>query len=240
MLLRLATWKQVEDYLTIRTDVLVPLGSTEQHGPNGLLGTDHLTAEEIAREVGDDHGVLVAPTLAYGMSEHHLAFPGTLSLRPMTLVAVLRDVALSFHRHGFTRVFFVNGHGGNVSTARAAFSGIHADCSVRCRLVSWYELPEVVKAKDELFGVREGNHATPGEISVTMKFYPHAIDAVGPCEVVPGMATPIYSAEDFRRRYPDGRMNSDPSLASTGAGERLFAAACEGVARELKAFVEEA
>lgn len=96
-------WPAVEHYLTTRSVLLIPIGSTEQHGPNGLIGTDHLVAESLARSVGEEMGILVAPTLAYGMSHHHLAFPGSASLSPETLIRVIRDVVTSFARNGFSR-----------------------------------------------------------------------------------------------------------------------------------------
>ncbi len=82
MQLALSTWQEVEDYLRTRDGIIVPIGSTEQHGPNGLIGTDHLGAEFVAKGVGDKIGWLVAPTSTIGMSQHHLGFPGSVTLRP--------------------------------------------------------------------------------------------------------------------------------------------------------------
>ena len=95
----------------------MPLGSTEQHGPTGAIGTDALTAEAVALEVGRRTGVLVTPAQNFGMAEHHLGFAGTVSLQPSTLLAVLPDVVLhnvvlSLARHGFERIFVIKGHGG--------------------------------------------------------------------------------------------------------------------------------
>ena len=78
--LALRSWPEVETYLESCKAVIVPLGSTEQHGPTGAIGTDALTAEAVALEVGKRTGVLV--TRAFGMAEHHLGFAGTMSLRP--------------------------------------------------------------------------------------------------------------------------------------------------------------
>ena len=75
--LALRSWPEVESYLQGCKGVIIPLGSTEQHGPTGAIGTDALTAEAVALEVGRRTGVLVTPAQAFGMAEHHLGFAGT-------------------------------------------------------------------------------------------------------------------------------------------------------------------
>ena len=131
MQLALSTWQEVEDYLRTSRGIIIPIGSTEQHGPNGLIGTDHLDAEFVAKGVGDKIGCLVAPTLTIGMSQHHLGFTGSVTLRPSTLIAVVGDVVHSLLRHGFERFLFINGHGGNVATVTAAFDEIYTAVSLR-------------------------------------------------------------------------------------------------------------
>ena len=105
----------------------MPIGSTEQHGPTGLIGTDALTAEFIGRRLGEAMGVLVAPTISVGMAQHHMDFTGSITFRPYTLIMVVRDIVVSLARHGFDHFFFVNGHGGNIAPVSAAFSEIHAE-----------------------------------------------------------------------------------------------------------------
>src|ERR1700761_3886206 len=144
MQLALATWHEVEEYLRTSRGIIIPIGSVEQHGPNGLIGTDHLDAEFVSKGVGDKIGAMVAPTMAYGMSQHHLGFAGSVTLRPSTLIALVGDVVRSLAVHGFERFLFINGHGGNVATVTAAFDEIYAATSlspagregaaVRCRM----------------------------------------------------------------------------------------------------------
>jgi creatinine amidohydrolase len=83
--------------------VILPIGSTEQHDPIGLIGTDAICAEVIARGSGDACGALVAPTVAIGMAQHHLGFTGSVTLRPTTLIAVLSDIVESLARPRFAR-----------------------------------------------------------------------------------------------------------------------------------------
>ena len=249
MQLQFCTWQEVEDRLERSTGIIVPIGSTEQHGPNGLIGTDALTAEVIARGIGEKADALVAPTISVGMAQHHLGFAGSMTLRPSTLIAVVRDVVQSLARHGFDRIYFLNGHGGNIATLGAAFSEIYAEASLdrdrqnvpglRCKLKNWYEAPGVKKLSKELYGRAEGGHATPSEVALTQYAFPESIKRA---KMAPKIAPtgPILDAEDFRRRFPDGRIGSDPTLASPKAGKRLYEAAVKDLTEDYLAFLKAA
>ena len=246
MLLHMQTWQEVEAYLKKSTAIIIPIGSTEQHGPNGLIGTDAICGEAVGRKLGEKTGTLVAPTIAVGMAQHHLAFAGSMTLRPSTLIAVVKDNVESLARHGFTHFFFVNGHGGNVAPFSAAFSEIYAEASlmrasnrpaVRCRLRNWYDSGKVKAISRELYGDQEGSHATPSEVSLTWAVYPEAVRhmKMSP-EVAPrGEFT---DANDYRRNFPDGRIGSNPSLSSIEAGKRLWDAAVADLTDDLAAFVK--
>ncbi len=95
MRLQLMTWPQVEKHLKTSRGVIIPAGATEQHGPTGPIGTDAICAESLAWTVGRTANAVVAPTISYGMSLHHMKFPGSVTLRPTTLVSVVRDVILA-------------------------------------------------------------------------------------------------------------------------------------------------
>ena len=249
MRLQLCTWAEVEGHLKNSTGIIVPIGSTEQHGPNGLIGTDALTAEVIAQGIGEAAEALVAPTIAVGMAQHHMAFTGSMTLRPSTLIAVVRDTVQSLARHGFDRIYFLNGHGGNVATVTAAFSEVYAETSLepgganraglRCKLKNWYETPGIKALSKELYGDSEGSHATPSEVAVTQFAFPEAIKKV---KMKPKIAPrgPILDAEDYRRRFPDGRIGSDPSLATPEAGQRLYQAAVKDLTEDYREFLKTA
>lgn len=245
--LQLRSWPEVEAYLERCRGVIVPLGSTEQHGPTGAIGTDALTAEAVALEVGRRTGVLVTPAQAFGMAEHHLGFAGTVSLQPSTLLAVIHDLVLSLARHGFERIFVINGHGGNIATVRAAFAqaygtaaarGLPVAGGLRCRLANWFLAAPVMREARDLYGDREGHHATPSEIALTLHLEPSLERKQRPLpEAAP--AGPIHGPDDFRRRHPDGRMGSDPYLARAEHGARFLDLAAAVLAEDLLTFLAE-
>ena len=230
--LQRSTWPEVENYLQRRTDIVVPIGSTEQHGPAGLIGTDALCPSFIAHAMGDRDGVLVAPGVPYGNAHHHLGFAGTISVRPMTLVSLVSDLVDSLCRQGFDRVMFLNGHGGNIAPIHTAIAEVQAAVTldgatpVRCALSNWWEGARVSALLTQLFGDADGQHATCGEVSLTWFEDPSARRDVEGLVVAPAFSG-IHDADDYRRRYPDGRIASDPSRYSVSAGAEIHAAAVD-------------
>jgi creatinine amidohydrolase len=109
------TWPEAQAALASAEVVIVPTGSTEQHGPGMLLSTDSGIATAMADRVAARLAprVLVAPTLPFGLSAHHMRFAGTITLQTATFEAVLMDVLRSLHAHGARRFFLLNAHGGN-------------------------------------------------------------------------------------------------------------------------------
>jgi len=107
------TWPDVREYLKSSDMVIIPLGSTEQHGPHLPLGTDYYLATGALEKISARTGVVVAPILLVGYSEYHSGFPGTLSIKPDTMVQVLFESAQMLLKYGFRRLMFFNAHGGN-------------------------------------------------------------------------------------------------------------------------------
>lgn len=247
MLLHLSTWKEVEAYLEQSQGIILPIGSTEQHGPTGLIGTDAICAEAIAKGVGEATSALVSPTINVGMALHHVGFPGTISLKPTTLIRVIQDYVTSLTKAGFTKFFFINGHGGNIATLKAAFSEAYAHLAdlnipnaerVQCRLANWFMCGSIYKLSQELYGNQEGSHATPSEVSLTQYVYPEAIKQA-PLSAEVASGHPIYSAADFRHRYPDGRMGSNPALAAPEHGKQLYEAAVKELSNSYLEFLNQ-
>lgn len=106
------TWQDFEEYVETQDHptVIVPIGSTEQHGPHLPLGVDGYQAKDMAEEIARRTGVLAAPPIWYGDADHHMAFPGTISLSSQTVIDVLTDVYESLVAHGVENIITVNGH----------------------------------------------------------------------------------------------------------------------------------
>jgi creatinine amidohydrolase len=253
MLLAHATWPEIEAHLARSTGIVVPLGSTEQHGPVGAIGTDAQCAEGVAARLAGRDDILVAPVIALGVAQFNLAFPGTVSIRATTLMAIVTDVVQSLARQGFTRFYFLNGHGGNAAPARAAFQDLYLGWSLagdaaapRCRLRSWWEYPEVDALRRRLYGEWEGMHATPSEIAITQAL---RADAARPPLPPPERLAPAFlrdhggdnhwDAGTHRAAFPDGRVGSHSSLATPEHGRELLAAAAAGAEADYRAFLAE-
>jgi creatinine amidohydrolase/Fe(II)-dependent formamide hydrolase-like protein len=240
MILHHSTWLEIDTFLKRSRAIVIPIGSNEQHGPTGLLGTDWMCPEIIARQAQElATDILIGPTFNIGMAQHHLGFAGTISLRPSTFMLALGDWVRSLALHGFETIYFLNGHGGNVATIEAAFSEIYADASFAGRdagfaltLRNWWELPGVGELARAQFPVGHGSHATPSEIAITQWAYPGSIKTT---EYDPKIASsgPIREARDFRYRHPDGRMGSDPALATAAKGGALVSLAAQGLVEEV-------
>jgi len=150
------TWRDVEAAAARDPRCVLPIGSTEQHAQLSLC-VDAILAERVAAEAAEPLGIPVFPVMPYGLAPYFSAYPGTVSLRVETLMAVVRDVVASLRRSGFRRILIVNGHGGNnpVGALAQELMAEHGDIAVR--LHNWWNAPRTwakVQATDST-----GSHA---------------------------------------------------------------------------------
>jgi len=223
------TWLEARDALEHARLALVPVGSCEQHGPHLTLDTDIAIASAFARRLADDLGetALLCPALGYGLSEHHLGFAGTLTLRPDTFVGFVRDVAESLAHWGVQRVLVVNGHGGNVDAIRLAARAVRREHGAIVASVMWSQLAadETARlARSERYG-----HACEIETSVAMVLAPGSLHADRISEPRPvGAADPLTDPphavvdrpSSFREWTENGALG-DPRLASEEIGTSI-------------------
>jgi creatinine amidohydrolase len=192
------TWRDAQAALTKARVALVPVGSTEQHGPHMTLDTDSAIAEAFARRLGDALGedAIICPTIRLGMSEHHLAFAGTLTLRAPTLLALVEDVVDSLAHHGIKRVMLVNGHGGNQDALRLAAREAARDRTSEVAALMWAVLAADLIA--ERAATTFHSHACDIETSVALAMAPHVV--LTDRMEAPSPASPAALAEP-RSRY---------------------------------------
>jgi creatinine amidohydrolase len=246
MLLALSTWCDIEAYLERSRSLILPIGSMEQHGPTGLIGTDSICPQVIAEAAAaEDPDILIGPTFNVGCAQHHLGFPGTMTLRPSTMIAAIADWSTSLRRHGFERIYWLNGHGGNIATIAAAFAEVYAQRSLSgpdsgippltMLQRNWWELPAVMSTCQRLHPKHEGAHATPSEVAVTYAAYPaqQRDMALDPKVAPSGSFT---DAQNYRERFPDGRIGSDPTQATIEAGQEIIAAAAKALREDFLRF----
>ena len=117
-------WPEVDAYIATGKPLLLPLGSFEQHGPMGLMGTDYLCAETVAMAAAEIAGWLVAPALVYTPAPFNMAFAGTVSLSAPTFTLLLEEVCQCFINHGFKDIYLLNGHGANLEPARQVIKNL--------------------------------------------------------------------------------------------------------------------
>jgi len=143
-------WMQVEEYLGRDDRIVVPVGSTEQHGYLSLA-VDLILAERVSVEAAEPLGVPVLPVMPFGVAPAFTAYPGTVTLRLETLVAVLTEVLDSLHGQGFRRFLVVNGHGGNVPAEAplAAWAASRPHASLRFH--SWWASERTIALAESLY-----------------------------------------------------------------------------------------
>jgi creatinine amidohydrolase len=173
LVLQEMTWTDVRDYLKTSDMVIIPLGSTEQHGPHMPLGTDEMIAFEMAKMISARTGVVVAPVVLAGYSLHHLGFPGTLSLKPETLEEVLYETADMLIRSGFRRIMFFNFHGGNVVPLNSAIHRVNH--TTEAMAVAIGAGSELQRGMGQVPGVALDEHAGVGETSMGLYFWPELV-----------------------------------------------------------------
>lgn len=135
-------WMMVKEYLKRDDRAVLPLGCTEQHAYLSL-STDSILAERLAGEAAEPLGVPVFPVLAYGITPYFRAFPGTITIRIETYLAIVRDLLDGIAEHGFKRVVIVNGHGGNVPAQGLVGEWMADHPAVRVKFHNWWNAPKV-------------------------------------------------------------------------------------------------
>jgi creatinine amidohydrolase len=202
---------------------VVPVGSTEQHGPHAPLGTDTTTAVAVAREGVDraDAPVVVAPPIPVGVAAEHRQFPGTLWVSENTFRAYVRETCESLAAHGWDRIVVVNGHGGNVAALRELCGTLTRSGDAYAVPFTWFDAVDVPEAV-------EMGHGGPVETSLLRHLDPDSVDtdrfAEAAADGADGWgewASGVNLAYDTAEFSENGTVG-DPTESSPALGERLL------------------
>ena len=232
-----------------RTVVILPVGSVEQHGRHMPVGTDTILAHSVALAAAErlQARVAVLPPPWYGFSAHHMRFPGTVTLRAETMMALVEDIAASVISHGFRRLLIVNGHGGNngVVDVLASTLGHRFYGEARIASLTYFQLARAAIA--ELRESRPGGmgHACEFETAMMQHVRPHlvAIKRAAVTYPDPGsgyLTTDLLGGSAVRTYHDFGDLSEsgtlgDPSLATAEKGSRFH----DAVVSDLVAFIED-
>lgn len=227
------SWPEARERLGQVEMALIPIGSHEQHGPNLALSTDGTISDAVARRIGARlyPRVLVAPLIPWGISPHHMRFPGTISLQPETLIALLRDVVWSLTRHGLRRFLAVNSHGGNEATLAVAAGKLRQELDPGfLGVCNWYTVAAQVDSGGRVKSAITG-HACEKETSWAMHLAPQLVkkEALSPARLVDSFL-PLRSAARAAGVVMPSRMDElsengclgDATQASAALGRDTF------------------
>ncbi|KAB1194540.1 creatininase family protein [Haloferax sp. MBLA0076] len=227
------TWPELGNYVAAESLAVVPLGSTEQHGPHLPLATDHLIAESLARAATDRTGHLCTPTVNVGVSPHHRQFHGTMWVDPPQFRDYVESMTRNLAYHGIDRVIFVNAHGGNAQHLREVGRRLRDDGTMYAIEWMWDEsIPDLVT---DLFD-HPGPHGGPKETAMIMHIARELVreDRLG--DARDGGVVDLSSdhlREHGARTFYDAIENSengvfgDQTDATPEAGAKLFEAATD-------------
>ncbi|KQS85142.1 creatininase [Methylobacterium sp. Leaf361] len=224
--------------------VLLPVASTEQHGPHLPTGVDDILGTAFCRRTAErlapDHPVVVAPTLWCGLADHHVAFGGTFTLSLATFHAVLRDLCRSILTAGFRKILLVNSHGGNISALASLAVELTRELDAPIATTTYFM--EAAEAVSELLE-DQGNvmHACEAETAMMMALEPGLVDAArlpeayGPAfDIAASLMPTLKRVHGWQEVSPSG-VAGDARRASAAKGEAVLEACATALAARLRA-----
>jgi creatinine amidohydrolase len=222
------TWAEVKKEIhNGRSTVVVPFGSTEQHGRHLPLGTDAVLGDELGRGLAERLDAFLAPTVRFGCSAHHLSFSGTISLREETFQQVVLDVVASLCRHGFRRIVLLPTHGGNFKPLAQAFAKLVPVDNVRVlAFTDLAEFVEVAFGSSRSAGVapaQSGAHSGEWETSAMLALRPEQVKMDQAAEGFVGELSEILAKVfDGIQNLDENGVLGDPRPATAAAGKKYI------------------
>lgn len=242
-------WPEVSAYLSRKNLILFPVGAIEQHGQHLPLLTDSAWAIDVAEAVAAREKVLICPPLYFGWSPHHMAYPGTITLRPETMIQVISDVCSSLISHGFKKILILNGHRvANLPPIEIAASKIRNTTQayvaiLDLALIVVEEVRKICESDVGGFG-----HADEIETSFMLYKHPELVDMTKAEKNVSPLKSRFFRSfispdnglsgnrfwsnptiEEWRKSTEPHGMKGDASLGTSEKGKKIFEAIVENI-----------
>ena len=247
------TWPEMRAAIARQPAVLLPFGTVEDHGLHLPLDTDNIIVEAICLEAGRraPGEILVMPPISYGLDEHHMDFPGTVSVEMQTLLRLVSDVGISVARHGFTHALVVNGHGSNASIAELAARRVVLETGIVCGAMSPNAAIDPTLAEPTLSQMRQSgpggvSHACEYETAMMLHLRPDlvqmdkAVREIGQLKLEYfnwDHAEPsVVAWQDWWSRMSESGVCGDPTVATAEFGRALFETTVSNFLRLVREF----
>ena len=232
------TWAEMNDAVTAQQVVLLPTGSTEQHGRHLPLDVDVFLAESVCHEAGRraPDRLLVMPPIPYGLNLHHIDFPGTVHVEPQTYIDYLVNVTKSVAYHGFEKILIVNGHGSNTPTNDLVARRTTLETNSLCASVNYFAL--ALEAFESVRDTEVIAHADEFETSLYLALAPdrvqmdHAADGddrMGKYMSSDSLSKYPVRFSDYWGRWTGHGVHGDPTTATAAKGQIILEAAVNGI-----------
>lgn len=232
------SWAGAKKYFQSHDIALLPVGSTEQHGPQNPLGTDHLIARCLAEEAAKRTKVVCLPTVPFGVSSHHRQFWGTVHVKPETFKAYVRDICISLKYYGARKIVVVNGHGGNTPCLAGLARELRERKEIFVSIFIWWEVAR--KRLPKIFSEEELGHAAAEETSVNLVLHPRLVNMNKAVDEKP--SRPFFDASSFgvnyrldTADYTSSGVFGTSTTASVKKGKKIFEVAVEELVKHIKA-----
>lgn len=233
------TWGDVQAYLKKDSVIILPFGSTEQHGLHAPLGNDALVAIRLAEDAARATKTVVAPPCWYGWAPHHMAYPGTISIMPETLTRIAYEVLRSLIYHGFKKLIMINGHRkANLPPLEIAASRIRNETGAYVCIADPFFIGETTARRIKQSPEGGIGHAEELETSHMLYIFPELMDMrkavknlpkkkkfhmMDPYLMVDRVSIPS-TLEGFRKATEPSGVTGDPTLATREKGKELHEA----------------
>ena len=227
------TWQEIDEIRKKIDMIIIPIGSTEQHGPHLPLNIDILAPLEIAKGVSIEMGVPIAPPIVYGVSRTHKRFPGSLWISPETLIRMITEIGECLYFHGFKKIFIINGHGTNIWPLKCAWDNLRFKFSdIQVKVINWWELLD--KEEQELL-FKDGDHANIAETSIALALEQELVRRE---KVIDEPMLPCLFDYRIDQRSKSG-ISGKPSLANAEYGKEILNKAIKNAISFVKKALEE-